>query len=366
MSPTVRDIFCQFGPEYIDRHGAHIPKNHLQTIEAITKCRSAECGLVVYECTSCSQIHHAFRSCGNRHCPTCQSSKGIQWLERRLDSVVPGHHFMITFTVPDSIRQFIRSHQRVSYNAMFKASSDALKKLALDERFIGGDVPGFLGVLHTWGNQVQYHPHVHCIVPGGAFSTQDGKWHPSRIDFFVPVRALSKIYKAKFRDEIRKAGLYKQVPKQAWEIDWNVNSQPVGAAEQSIKYLAPYVFKVAITDHRIISVTDGNVTFRYRKSGSRRFRTMTVDAMEFIRRFLHHVLPSGFMKVRYYGFMSPNSSVPLEKIRALIELSFAFEIEPVELEIPKPEPLYCPICGGVLKYLYSILPYQMVPRKDSG
>jgi len=199
-------------------------------------------------------------------------------------------------------------------------------------------------------------------VTGGALSTHDGKWHPSRPNFYLPVRALSKIYRGKFRDLMKKNGLFHLIPPEVWKIDWNVNIQPVGGAEAIIKYLSFYVFKVAISDHRIVNVENRKVTFSYKKSGSVRTRHLILDVMEFIRRFLQHVLPAGFMKVRYYGFMSPNSSASIDRIRGLIELSYEFEVTTPGFKTEKPEPFCCPSCGGELKYLYSILPFQLVPN----
>jgi hypothetical protein len=361
--PTVQDIFNEYGPGYIEKFGDKMPKEHLKAMEAIINCRTAEYGVTVYECSECGEIHHVFRSCGNRNCPGCQHQKSAQWLNRHLELMLPGHHFLVTFTVPEELRPFIRSNQRIAYNAMFKASSETMKKLSLDEQFIGGNVPGFFGMLHTWGRQNQYHPHIHYVVPGGAFSSEDGLWHPSRIDFYLPVHAMSKIYRAKFRDLMKEADLYHLIPFRVWDMDWNVNVQAVGSAESSIRYLSPYVFKIAVSDSRIVSVENGKVTFTYFKKGSSRPRHITVEADEFIRRFLQHVLPSGFMKIRYYGFMSPNSSVSVEEIRAYIELSYGFEIQTVKPELRPVKPVYCPSCGGKLVYRYSILPYQMAPKR---
>jgi len=249
---------------------------------------------------------------------------------------------------------------------MFKASSETLKKLSLDDNYLGGDAPGFFGVLHTWGRTLTFHPHIHYVLPGGAFSTQDGQWHPSRIDFYLPVKAMSKIYKAKFRDLMIQKGLFDQIPSGVWKKDWNVNVQAVGDSGQTIKYLSRYVFQVAISDYRIVKVEDGRVTFRYRKPGGSRDRRMTLDAMEFIRRFLQHVLPSGFMKVRYYGFLNPNSAVKLDVVRCAIELCNAFEAETPEAALEPAKPLYCPSCGGRLKYQCSILPFQMQSFEDTG
>jgi hypothetical protein len=356
---TIADIFREHGPEYLETYQESIPSNHRKVIKEIINCRTAVCGVNVYTCGQCGKSQVIFRSCGNRHCPTCQNHKTRQWLERQINRELPGHHFMVTFTVPRQLRRFMRSHQRISYTAIFAASSAALKKLSADEEFVGGDCPGFFGVLHTWGRQLEYHPHIHYIVPGGAFDKESGNWHSSRVDFYVPVSALSKIFHAKFRDEMKKAGLFDQLDPIVWNIDWNVNCQAVGSSEGSLKYLAPYVFKVAITDSRIMKVENRQVIFRYKKQKSSRWRTMTLEVMEFIRRYLQHVLPTGFMKIRYYGFMGSGSSVTLDDIKAAIDLSLDFFVEcqaPKNQEKASP---YCPHCGGKLVYRYSIFPHEL-------
>jgi len=357
----ISEISRTFGPEYIQHFGYSMPVEHRKVIDAIIECRTISLGTVVYQCDECGSYHTVFRSCGNRHCPTCQNHKTRQWLEKQMIRQLPGHHFMATFTVPEQLRRFIRSNQRIAYAAMFKASSQTLKKLTSDKKYIGGDFPGFFGVLHTWGRKLHYHPHIHYIVPGGAISKDDGKWHSSRIDFYLPVRTLSKIFKEKFRDEMKKAGRYSSIPSEVWKLEWNVNCQAIGSSEQSVKYLAPYVFKVAISDSRIVKVEDRTVFFLYKKNGSERWRTMHLDVMEFLRRFLQHVLPTGFMKIRYYGFLHPSSSVPLEEIRELIEISYGLEIVKLETHSKLVPPITCPYCGGELKYRWSVLPFQMIP-----
>lgn len=358
---AISEIFRTFGPQYLQLYGEAIPQQHRNVIDAIVRCRTEQSGVAVYRCEQCEESHIVLRSCGNRHCPNCQYLKSQKWLQNQLERQLPGHHFLLTFTVPDQIRPFIRSHQRAAYGALFSASSGAIKKLASDPKHIGGDLPGFFGVLHTWGRQLHHHPHIHYVVPGGALSTQDGSWHPSRIDFYLPVRPLSAIYRAKFRDAMSDAGLLPLIPQEVWQLDWNVNCQAVGASGASLKYLAPYVFKVAISDSRIVKVEDRTVFFRYRRPHSRRLRTMALDALEFIRRFLQHVLPSGFMKVRYYGFLSPSCAVPLEKIRCLIELAWGFRIVTPEVDIQLPAPMACPLCGGILRYRYSLAFCQRPP-----
>lgn len=354
----IKEIFQIFGPEYITRFGGAIPGDHRKVIHAIINCRTDHYGAILYTCEECGQPHLVYRSCGNRHCPNCQHHKARQWLDKQIKRQLPGHHFMITFTVPEQIRRFIRSNQRLCYSALFAASSDTMKKLVSDPKHIGGDIPGFFGVLHTWGKQLQYHPHIHYIVPGGALSKEDNRWYPSRIDFYLPVKAMSAIFKAKFKDEMKKNNLYTQIPSKVWEQNFNVNCQAVGSSERSIRYLAPYVFKIAISDYRIVNVDNRRVSFKYKKSKSNRWRTMHLHVMEFMRRYLQHVLPTGFMKIRYFGFLNPNCTVPLEKISALIQIAFGFLIKVPKINIKPLKVPTCSFCGGDLIYRASILAFH--------
>jgi hypothetical protein len=358
---SIREIFSTFGPEYLQRYATNIPTTHRKVVDAIMACRTEACGIAFYQCEGCAEPQQFFVSCGNRHCPTCQDTKAQQWLQTRVQRQLPGHHFLITFTVPEQLRSFIRQHQRLGYSALFEASSQAIKILAQNPKHIGADLPGFFGVLHTWGRTLQYHPHIHYIVSGGAIRSVDGSWHPSRIDFFLPVKALSIIFRAKFRDLMKQAKLFDQLPAALWQIAWNVNSQAVNSSEATLKYLAPYVFKVAISNSRIVALQDRTVLIRYRKPHSERPRILALDVMEFIRRFLQHVLPTGFMKIRYYGFMNPNCALPLERIRTLIELSYGFAIDLPVPEIKPPRRSTCPSCGGLLKFC-AVLPATKLLR----
>jgi hypothetical protein len=252
----------------------------------------------------------------------------------------------MTFTVPAPLRSFIRSHQRPAYQALFHASATALKRLAADKRFIGTDLPGFTGVLHTWGRQLQYHPHIHYIVPGGGLSKDRTTWYPSRANFFVPVKALSPIYRALFKDAMHQAGLLAHIDPQVWTIPWNVHSQANHHGHSAFMYLAPYVFKVAISNHRLVALTDRTVTFTYRKVGSTRPRTAHLDGMEFLRRFLQHVLPDGLQKVRHFGFLHASCALSLATIRRLIGQEPSGEDQPPPRKPPLPRPARCPSCGA--------------------
>lgn len=356
---AITEIFKSFADDYLAQHPG-CPGRHRKVINAIINCRSGEYGATAYRCEGCGCRHIVYRSCGDRHCPQCQYHKSREWLHRQMARIVPGHHFMLTFTVPEELRHFIRSNQKLCYGALFAASADAIKLLARDTRFVGADLAGFTGVLHTWGRQLQYHPHIHYLVPGGGLNVDRNHWLPSRSDFFLPVKALSKIFRAKFKTLMAKAGLVANIDPVVWNTDWNVNSQSVGDAEATLKYLAPYIFRVAISDSRIVAFEGRTVTFSYRKKGSNRQRKMTLDALEFIRRYLQHVLPPGFMKVRHYGFLNPNCAVSIAAIHELasqvVKLTFDFVVDIARKAKAEPPTPICSSCGGKLLYLFSLIP----------
>jgi hypothetical protein len=361
---ALQQLFRDHGVDYLARFAEAMPANHQQVIGAIQRCRSDQAGHTLYHCEACGQAHLMARSCGNRHCPGCQHAKTQAWLHCQQARQVPGHHFLLTFTVPEPLRAFLRAHQRLGYQGLFEASAGAIRKLAADPRFIGGELPGFLGVLHTWGRQLQYHPHIHYLVPGGALSTSNRQWHPSGTDFYLPVRALSVIYRAKFRDAMVAQALLADIPAAVWDIDWNVHCQAVGDGQAALAYLSRYVFKVAISEQRIVAVDDHSVTFRYRKVHSNRARTMCLPIMEFIRRFLQHVLPAGFMKVRYFGFLSPSCALPLAEVKARIEMAHAFAKQAPPMIIEPPAPMRCPHCGGSLRFVRAIAPPRLHRPSD--
>jgi hypothetical protein len=268
---------------------------------------------------------------------------------------------MLTFTVPEQLRAFLCAHQRIGYAALFQASAEAIKTLAPEPKFLNADTPGFLGVLHTWGRQLQYHPHIHYLVPGGAVSTRDRRWHACSPGFYLPVHALSAIFRAKFRDAMAAQGLLDLIPGALWDIDWNVNCQAVGNGEATLKYLARYVFRVAICDSRIVGFDDTHVSFRYRKVHSNRLRTMRLSVFEFLHRFLQHVLPQGFMKLRTFGFLSPSFAMSRDELKARVEMAHGFAVQASVSAIEVRPPLCCRLCGARLRYRRTILPLRVPP-----
>jgi Putative transposase/Transposase zinc-binding domain len=366
--PSVAEVLRQYGPAYLERYDAAMPPEHKKVLQAIMACRTGERGTALYVCQSCGKTHAIACACGNRHCPSCQWGKTAGWLEQETARLLPCPYFLVTFTVPAAPRAVIRRHQRIGYAALFEASGAALKTLASDPRFVGSSHCGFVGVLHTWGRTLEYHPHVHYIVPGGGLSEDGTRWLPARPNFFVPHRALAILFRAKFRDALDRAGLRDQVDPAVWRTRWVVDSQAVGDGRTSLKYLAPYVFRVAISDQRIVSCADGRVTFSYRRVGSKRMRRMTVDAPEFIRRFLQHVLPAGFQKVRHYGLLSPTSPFAFEVVRRLVVLYYgliALLLAPASPVAAAEPEIRCDVCGGPLRCLGRLSPAE-VPSFDTS
>jgi len=267
---------------------------------------------------------------------------------------------MVTFTLPDDLRGMARSHQQCLYNILFRASSEALQGLALDRRFIGGRV-GMVGVLHTWTRDLRYHPHVHYIVAGGGLSA-DGHWLASGDTFLVHITPLSVIFRAKFRDQLQKTPLFPLVEEHVWKKGWIVHCQPVGSGQHAFKYLAPYIFRVAISNNRILQLADGHVTFQYKDAASAQLTCSTVTAEEFIRRFLQHVLPDRFIKVRYYGLLSPGNRHLLNRARQLLT-STATPTPPALQPVIKPLPCAprCPNCARPLILVQTLRPTSRWP-----
>ena len=352
---SIQQLFRTHSVAYLQRHGERMPANHKKAIHAICNCGTALFGQHAFTCGDCGEIHYADGSCGNRHCPTCQAGKSDEWLKKQEAKALPVNYFMITFTVPRELRRLIRSNQEVAYAALFKAASGALKKLAKDPRFVGCDTAGFTGILHTWTRQLEYHPHIHFMVPGGGIDQGGTQWKASGAAFFVHARPLSKIYRAKFVELLKKEGI--NVPACVWDPDWVVDCRHVGNGKAALKYLSQYIFRVAIAPSRIIRVAGGEVWFKYQRSGEKKWRTCKLKVFEFMRRYLQHVLPHGFTKIRHYGFLGSNSRVSLAKIRELI--CRLYEIIVKALPKPKPRqkrPWICKTCGGLIRWR-EFIPY---------
>ena len=356
---TLADIFRQYGPDYIRKYAGKIPRTHLRGINDVTSCRTEALGGQVFYCEYCREYHYSYHSCGNRHCNKCQNDRSQEWLEEKKNLLLPVSHFLVTFTLPGTLRKTARSHQKRFYNLMFQCTARALQKLAEDFKYLGGKL-GMFGILHTWGRELSYHPHVHFIVPGIAYFRDADTLLFANENFLMPVKAMSIIFKAKFRDALKEEdeALFDSIENKTWKDDWVVHCENVGSGEAAFKYLANYVFRVAISNNRILRMQDGKVTFKYQESETKQWKTMTLDVFEFMRRFLQHVLPKGFVKVRYYGFWASASKNILQRIKELLNV----EEQKEESEKKKSEPMRCPTCQGELIFIADVKPGGLAAR----
>lgn len=348
----IQRIFTDHASDYLKRFEDSIPRSHRKVINAICECRSGKRGHHVFACPECGDKHIANSSCGNRHCPICQYDKAAKWVYRQQLRLLPCNYFMATFTIPEELRAVALRNQQVVYKAMFDCAAESLRALEADKRFVGCKVAGFFGVLHTWGRQLQYHPHVHFVIPGGGLSKDRSKWVSANGNFLVHVRALSKMFRGKLQDALKEAGLFEHTPASVWSQSWVVHCKAVGDGRAIMKYLGAYVMRVAISASRIVSYDGKNVCVKYQKVDSSKWRYMTLDVFEFMRRFLLHVLPNGFMKIRHYGFLSPRFSVSLQKIRELIcALYELLRAQPIKVKPPSPpKPLKCSRCCTPMRW----------------
>ncbi len=328
----VADIFRLHGPAYRAQFADRMLPSHLRAMQDIEQCRTAALGGQLYFCNQCQEQRYSYHSCKNRHCPKCGNDQANEWLAAQQELLLPINYFLVTFTLPQELRAVARSNQKTIYNLLFRAASQALLKLALDPRFVGAQI-GMVGVLHTWTRQLLYHPHVHFIVTGGGLS-DDGRWRCSRPDFLVHEKPLGIIFRAKLRDQLKKCGL---------------------------KYLAPYIFRVALSNNRLCSLHQGRVTFSYKDSASDQLKYCTLSAQEFIRRFLQHVLPPRFIKVRYYGLLSPAHRQRLQQARQLLSVTTCKPKSEVVKTIEPLPPLSCPLCRGPLTLIGPLAPRGRPP-----
>jgi hypothetical protein len=357
--PTVADAIRTHWPEYLKTFGGRIPLAHRKVLSLIARCRTGELGTVAYVCGGCDSKHFIGRSCGNRHCPNCQKQKTSDWLAKQADKLLPVQHFVVTFTILSELRRLLRGNQKLGYDAIFNAGSETIRLLLANDKYLGSDKIGFFGALHTWGRDPSvYHPHVHFVVPGGGVSRDGSKWIQTPANFLFPHARACALYKKRFADALRKCGIYEKVPDSVWQKKFVVDIKPVGDGNAVLKYLARYVYRVAISDSRVKDVSDGSVTYRVTPSGSKTSRDRTVSGQEFVRGFAQHVLPSGFQKLRYYGFMSPNCKLQLENVRWLVWLyrgwTYWLGSGMAPQEVPPKRCPTCRHCGGDLTLLAII------------
>ncbi|MBW1898894.1 MAG: IS91 family transposase [Deltaproteobacteria bacterium] len=370
-SLEVADIFGAYGPVYREAHGGEMPLRQLRVMNAIEICRTMELGGHVEECDECGTLKISYNSCRNRHCPKCQFLDKERWLEARKKDILPTHYFHVVFTIPEQLRPIALRNQKVVYGILFKASSETLNELAKNPKHLGAQI-GFTALLHTWTQLLIDHPHIHCIVPGGGLSLDGKRWVCCRKKFFIPVAVISALFRGKFLYYLKKAyysgelyfpgkieesGYKKAFEKLCTALygkKWVVDSRPAfKTAESVIDYLGRYTHRVAITNDRIVKFEGDQVTFRYRdRDDNDKIKYTTLDVFEFIRRFLFHVLPDGFMKIRHYGILSNrNKNEKLLRCKKLLGVPLNESDDKNEswqvllFRITGIDPRLCPHCG---------------------
>jgi predicted RNA-binding Zn-ribbon protein involved in translation (DUF1610 family) len=363
----VADIIRRFGAAVRAQLGTGLLPSQARALRDLVACRTAACGGQLTQCTACGGEVYRYHSCRNRHCPKCGGDQTARWLERHRARLLPCAHYLITVTLPAALRPVAFGHQAVVYGALMRSAAAALQALAADPRFLGTQV-GCIAVLHTWTRALLYHPHVHLIVTAGGLSADRTQWMaPTHPAFLVPVQALSVIVRAKMCAALQRAGLLTKVPSAVWTTPWVVHAQPAGNGARVLDYLARYLFRVAISNSRLEQIDDDQVTFRYRDNRTQETRRATVPGVEFLRRFLQHVLPRRCMKVRYYGLWSATRRADLDHARTLLAAAPVTAAQPPAPPTATPvalpaAALACPLCHtGTLTLVAILRPHRKVP-----
>jgi hypothetical protein len=376
----VADIFRAVGKEFIEKSRRWLTWQHVKVLRAIEHCRTAALGGHVDACCQCGHQAISFNSCRNRHCPKCQTNARNKWVRLRSDELLPVKYFHVVFTLPHELSALALRNKRILYELLFRMCSETLLEIAADPKHLGAQI-GFLSILHSWGQNLLHHPHLHCVVPAGGLALDRSYWmHTRRPKFFLPVRVLSKVFRGKFLEGLEEAFAsgqlafcgslqqladqkqFKRLLDQLSRKKWVVYAKPpFGGPEHVLQYLARYTHRVAISNHRLVSFDGNQVTFRWKDyAHGNQERTMTVSADEFLRRFLLHVLPGRFVRIRYFGFLANRSrAASIELCRNLIGNAEPVRPKTVEpLHAPNAWP--CPLCAGTMLVIERLSAAQAV------
>jgi len=379
----VADIIRCAGQSFIERSRKWINGQHEKVLLAITRCRTAALGGHRDQCSDCGHTAISYNSCRNRHCPRCQGNARLRWLQARERELLPTRYVHVVFTLPRELAPLALQNKRLIYNLLFHASGETLLEIARDPRHLGAEI-GFFSVLHTWDQRLQHHPHVHCVVAAGGLAPDHARWITSHHSFFLPVKVLSRVFRGKFVAALKNAfreakiefhgALAPLAPPRTFASwlrllfrqDWVVYSKPpFGGPEHVLRYLGAYTHRVAISNHRLVALADGNVTFRWRDSAhGNKKRLMTVPVEEFLRRFLLHLLPPGFMRIRNFGFLANRRRAEFLPLCFRL-LQDAAEVSPATTS-PAADHSHslwnCPVCGGTMHVVERLSAAQLFLR----
>lgn len=355
MSLTLAEVLGRFAPAYQKRYPKALLPSHQRALRDILACRTPALGGHLWHCPSCEKDVYLYHGCRNRACPSCHTGQTQAWLTQRQAELLPCDYFHLTATVPEGLRNLCRGHQKELYHLLMSLTARSILDLAANPKHLGA-MPAIMAVLHTWTGTLIYHPHVHCLVSGGGVSKEGKHWIAARPGFLLPVRALSRHLRKLFKQVLqqRHPELFAQVPAKVWKQEWVVHCIPWGQGQRGVlEYLARYAYRIAITDRRLMAMDQQSVTFAYKDRKNNRQRTCQVEGSQFVGRFLQHVLPQGFHKVRYYGLWHPHCRPLAAAVRQLLQLQqLGQELCPKTQSLappptPRPEPFrpLCPHCG---------------------
>jgi Zn finger protein HypA/HybF involved in hydrogenase expression len=319
------DVVRRFVGPYKQQFGHLMLPSHHRALQDITRCMTEAMGGGRYHCQDCNETFWSYHGCRNRSCPKCHGRQIADWLTHRSAEILPCRYFHLVATVPSELRSLFLRHQKTLYGLLMKIAADAVRDLAAEKRYVGAEV-GILAVLHTWTGRLHHHPHVHMLVTGGGVTDDRTAWHDAPNEFLVPVKKLSPVIAGRFAAALQKGhpDLFKQIPANAWNREWCSYCKPYGTGKDAVlQYLARYVFRIAITNHRLISMDESHVTLRYKDHDTGQWKTERIEGVQFLRRFLLHVLPKGLHKVRYYGLWHPCKKDRQAQARLLLELTTA-------------------------------------------
>jgi Putative transposase/Transposase zinc-binding domain len=379
----VADIIRCAGQSFIERSRKWINGQHEKVLLAITRCRTAALGGHRDQCSDCGHTAISYNSCRNRHCPRCQGNARLRWLQARERELLPTRYVHVVFTLPRQLAPLALQNKRLIYNLLFHASAQTLLEIARDPRHLGAEI-GFFSVLHTWDQRLQHHPHVHCVVAAGGLAPDHARWISSHLFFFLPVKVLSRVFRGKFVAALKNAFREAKIEfhgalaplaeprtfaswlRLLFRQDWVVYSKPpFGGPEHVLRYLGAYTHRVAISNHRLVALADGNVTFRWRDSAhGNKKRLITVPVEEFLRRFLLHLLPRGFMRIRNFGFLANRRRAEFLPLCFRL-LQDAAEVSPATTS-PAADHSHslwdCPVCGGTMHVVERLSAAQLFLR----
>ena len=377
----VADIFRAHGPAWRQQQAGHLSLGQLKVMSAIEQCRTAALGGHALRCDDCGHEEISYNSCRNRHCPKCQAKAAQRWLEARQADLLPVEYYHVVFTLPEPISAIAYTNKAAIYRLLFDVAAETLTTLAADPKHLGAQIGATL-VLHTWGSALTHHPHVHGIVPGGGLSRDGERWVACRRGFFLPVRVLSRLFRRRFVDELEKlhhagqlqffgehAGLTEANAFRRWlaplrSCEWVVYAKrPFAGPGAVLAYLSRYTHRVAISNRRLVAMDENGVAFRwkdYRAKGRTRFKTMMLAPAEFMRRFLLHVLPSGFHRIRHYGLLAnAGRRANLAKVRVLLDVPPPELVSDETADTPTPT-FVCRCCGAAMRVVKIVMRSQPI------